>query len=135
MQYAEFKEIASLFEQTDTTYVINFWASWCAPCLEELPLLNQLANSGMPLRVITVSLDRKEAGLKRAPEILQTKAPDLPAIILTDPNDASWGKTVDRVWSGSLPTTVIYKGELRYVYRRAFNTYSDLKGAVEPLAQ
>jgi len=53
--------------------LLNFWASWCAPCVEEAPSLNQLSEKFKPagLVVLGVSIDRKEsqyaAFLKRFP--------------------------------------------------------------------
>ncbi|RXW45699.1 redoxin, partial [Enterococcus faecium] len=45
----------------DTVFVINFWATWCAPCLKELPYFEQLAEKykDKPLKVILLSLDFK----------------------------------------------------------------------------
>ncbi|TXF89033.1 redoxin domain-containing protein [Neolewinella aurantiaca] len=133
--YTDFEDIAGLFtQQSDTTYLINFWATWCKPCREELPLLNQLAREEQDkkLKVVLVSLDTEENAIGRIPAFLRETAPDLASIILTD-EDQSWGKTIDRVWSGSLPTTIIYRADLRYVYRRGFNTYPDVRRALEPL--
>lgn len=135
LSYDKFEDVAGLFhQQSDTTYVINFWATWCKPCREELPLLNQLAQEekDKKLKVILVSLDTEDSAIKRIPAFLAKTAPDLSSIILTD-EDQAWGKTIDRVWSGSLPTTIIYKKDLRYVYRRGFNTYPDVRVALDPL--
>lgn len=135
VRYADFAEIAPLFEQqSDTTYLINFWATWCKPCREELPLLQRLAQerSDQAFQVVLISLDTEEGAIARIPSFLLEAAPDLPAIILTDESQ-EWGKTIDRVWNGSLPTTIIYRGQLRYIYRRAFNSYPDLNTAIEPL--
>ena len=43
----------------DTVYVINFWATWCAPCVKELPYFEALLekNSEKPFKQILVSLD------------------------------------------------------------------------------
>lgn len=134
-RYADFSEISSLFQQQrDTTYLINFWATWCKPCREELPLLQRLAQEreGQALQVVLISLDTEEGAIARIPAFLQEAAPDLPAIVLTDEGQ-EWGKTIDRAWNGSLPTTIIYRGQLRYIYRRAFNSYPDLNTAMEPL--
>jgi len=133
--YEDFADVEPLFHQTsDTTYVINFWATWCKPCREELPFLQQLARAedGKKLRVVLVSLDTETGAIGRIPAYLKETAPDLATIVLTD-NDPAWGKTIDRVWTGNLPTTIIYRGNLRYVYRRGFNTYIDLRTALEPL--
>ena len=134
--YDSFAAVAPLFEQTgDTTYVSNFWATWCKPCREEIKLLEELAtrSADRPLKVVLVSLDREQSALQRLPAFLAATGPSLSSIVLTDADDATWGKTIDRVWSGSLPTTIIYRGQLRYVYRRAFNTLADLERAVKAL--
>ena len=136
VRYADFAELAPLFEQqNDTVYVINFWATWCRPCREEIPYLQQLAEEAAdrPLQVVLVSLDTAANAIDRIPAYLQRTAPRPASVILTDPDDAVWGKTIDRVWSGNLPTTIIYRRALRYVYRRNFRTYADLQRALEPL--
>ena len=134
--YDNFARIASLFRQnSDTTYLVNFWATWCKPCREEIGYLQQLAQEDhpKPLEIVLVSLDQETGAIERIPSLLTELAPDLSSIVLTDTSDATWGPTIDRVWSGSLPTTIIYRGQLRYVYRRAFNTYTDLDRAMEPM--
>ena len=134
VRYAAFADLEPLFYQDDdTTYVINFWATWCAPCREELPLLEQYAReTAGQTRVVLVSLDTEESAIARIPAFLEKTAPSLAAVILTD-EDPAWGKTIDRVWTGNLPTTIIYRGDRRYVYRRNFRTYPDLRDAVRPL--
>lgn len=133
--YENFADVAGLFnQQSDTTYLINFWATWCRPCREEIPLLQKLAreHADAKIQVVLVSLDTEPSAIERIPPFLEKEAPELPTIVLTD-EDPAWGKTIDRVWSGSLPTTIIYRKDLRYVYRREFRTYVDLQGAVAPL--
>lgn len=133
--YEAYEELAPLFEQaSDTTYLINFWATWCKPCLEELPLLREVAAAyaDEPFRVVLVSLDRKPEAIARIPEFLSQQDIDLPTVVLTDEN-SEWMRELDEHWSGQLPTTFIYRGELRYVYRRPFATLPDVKDAVAPL--
>ena len=134
-KYAEYAALDPLFRQNDdTTYVINFWATWCRPCLEELPLLQQLQDEhgDAPLRVVLVSLDTEEGAIKRIPGFLANQRIDLPTVVLTD-ESAGWKRELDEKWDGSLPTTVIYRQGLRYVYRRPFMGWQDLVAAVDPL--
>ena len=134
-RYAAYPEIDPLFRQdNDTTYVINFWATWCRPCLEELPVLQQLQeeSEGRPLRVVLVSLDTEDGAIDRIPGFLAKQGIELPTVVLTD-ESASWKRELDEKWDGSLPTTVIYRGGLRYVYRRPFMGREDLAAAVAPL--
>ena len=58
--YEKFSELESLFQfENDTTYVINFWATWCKPCIEELPYFESLHKKyqDKKVRVVLVSLD------------------------------------------------------------------------------
>jgi thiol-disulfide isomerase/thioredoxin len=50
-----FKRISS----TDTIYVVNFWATWCKPCVEELPIFDSLnlEVKGQAIKVLLVNLD------------------------------------------------------------------------------
>ena len=59
----ELKDLAGhahkLSELRGSIVVVNFWATWCAPCREELPLLSQLSHqyAGKNLRFIAISAD------------------------------------------------------------------------------
>ncbi|WP_116127091.1 redoxin domain-containing protein [Lewinella sp. IMCC34183] len=134
--YATYEAVAPLFAQTnDTTYLINFWATWCKPCLEELPLLQELSDgrtADEALRVILVSLDTEPGAIARIPEYLSGRGIKLPTVVLTD-ESPGWMRDLDEKWDGSLPTTFVYRGPLRYIYRRPWRTLPDVRAAVAPL--
>ena len=46
---------------SDTVYVLNFWATWCAPCVEELPSFEKLnkAYAGKPVKEVLINTDFK----------------------------------------------------------------------------
>ncbi|MEM9837156.1 MAG: TlpA disulfide reductase family protein [Bacteroidota bacterium] len=134
--YDSFDDIAPLFEQqNDTVYVINFWSTWCKPCVEEMPYFVQLAEDyqGQPLRIVLVSLDFKKDITTKLPKFIEKLPLDLPVVALTDKNQSDWIERVDRRWSGTIPVTVIYRNGQRTFIDTPFKTYQDLKGQVESL--
>lgn len=92
----------------DTTYIINFFATWCAPCIQEIPVLNTFysKNSNTKNKLILVSLD-KIAALK----FLQKKVDKLnikaPVFLLNANSDYAWLPQIDTRWQGSIPATMV----------------------------
>ncbi|WP_238749725.1 TlpA family protein disulfide reductase [Neolewinella maritima] len=132
--YDRYEALAPILAQrNDTTYLINFWATWCKPCLDELPLLQELSDeTDGPLRLILISLDTDTAAIARIPDYLARRGIDLPTVVLTDDRQ-DWKTALDEHWDGTLPTSFIYRNELRYIYRRNFRTLPDVREAVRPL--
>src|SRR4051812_44192108 len=53
-------------QKNDTLYVVNFWATWCKPCVEELPYFQKAfqAFQSQPVKIILVSMDMKKQGVQ-----------------------------------------------------------------------
>ncbi len=111
----------------DTTYVINFWATWCAPCMKELPGFSRLVEEykGQKIRVVLVCLDLKSrVDSELLPFLKKNKI--LPMVVLLDdPDFNSWIDRVSPDWSGSIPATLIFKGNKRGFYEKSFE-YAEL---------
>lgn len=103
--YNSFDDIAPLFNQNDgRTYVINFWATWCKPCVEEMPYFEQLVKEAGPdTEVIAVSLDFKKDIETKLKTFVDAR-PDLPPVIaLADGKYNNWIDRVSPEWSGAIP--------------------------------
>jgi thiol-disulfide isomerase/thioredoxin len=86
--------------------LVNLWATWCAPCIRELPSLAKLQDAlgGKDFAVLTIALDEPDAA-KVAPFLAQHGAANLPALI--DGN-----RTIDKVMPVSaLPTSFLVDKE------------------------
>ncbi len=99
----------------DTTYVINFWATWCSPCVKEIAYFEDLhrAYAGEALQVILVSLDFPNQKDQRVLPFIEEKGISAPVVLITDLDYNGWIDLVDPSWSGALPATLIYKKDKR----------------------
>lgn len=133
LEIYDFEELKPFLETTsDTTYVINFWATWCAPCVKELPYFEKLYHqySGKNVEVILVSLDfpnKYESHLKPFMAKNHLKAR---VIALDDPNSNQWIPQIDPNWSGAIPATLIYNKDKRRFYEQTF-TYEELESELK----
>lgn len=119
-----YKELKPYLNQKDnTTYVVNFWATWCAPCVKELPYFENIQKNygSKNVKVILVSLDfpdKKETALL---PYVKKKNLQSKVLHLDDPNEQFWIADVSEDWSGAIPATLIYNKERREFYEQSFS--------------
>ncbi len=131
-----FKQLEPLLTQkNDTTYVINFWATWCKPCIEEMPAFNQLHTNYVKkkVRVILVSLDFGKDYQSRVKSFAERHSLKSKIVILDDPNSNAWIDKVSPDWSGALPATLIYNKNKRLFFEQSF-TYEELEKEVKKVS-
>ena len=117
-----------LKKQNDTTYVVNFWATWCVPCVEELPNFEKLNADykDKKVKVILVSIDFPKMVESNLLPFIKKHELKSEVVHLNDPDANSWINKVDSTWSGAIPATVIYKKDKRNFYEKSF-TFEELK--------
>lgn len=113
----------------DTTYIINFWATWCAPCVKELPYFEELAlkYETKPFKQILVSLDFKKQIDSRVIPFIMEENIESEVVILADGKANNWIDRVDPTWSGAIPITLIYRGDEKLFYEQEFHSVDELE--------
>lgn len=109
-------------KNNDTTYIINFWATWCRPCVKELPYITSLEKkyADKKIKVTLVSLDfKKNYGKMLA--FLKKRNITTSTVLLNAPDANAWIDKVDKSWTGSIPATIIFNSTKREFYEKEFH--------------
>jgi len=123
-----------LNQRNDTVYVINFWATWCTPCVKELPSFNKIqqAYKKEKVKILLVSMDFSDKIKSQLIPFIRKNNLTPEVILLDAPNENSWITEIDSKWSGSVPATLIYKNKKRDFYSKPM-TYNSLKTEINRL--
>jgi thiol-disulfide isomerase/thioredoxin len=91
-------------------YVVNFWATWCAPCIAELPGFQKISKEYDPEKVsfIMVSLDFPGQVQKQLVPFLKKNMITLDVRVMTDLDYNAWIEKVDPSWQGNIPATLFF---------------------------
>lgn len=114
-------ETISLDKLHDDLVVINFWASWCQPCLEEIPSLVQFSKSeiGKKIKYITISGD-EESSKDKAIKVINKYKMNFPVIWDFD------GKVFEKFNISAVPVTIVLKkGNVLKVYNEPVDFQSE----------
>lgn len=119
-------------KNNDTLYVVNFWATWCDPCVHEIPYFQTAYQKykGHKVKMVFVSLN----SLKELSKVEQftTDKNLLPEVLLLNggnPND--WIDKVDSSWSGAIPATIMYKHGKKLYFHEGELTQEVLNKTIE----
>ncbi|UPT70152.1 MAG: TlpA family protein disulfide reductase [Flavobacterium sp. JAD_PAG50586_2] len=123
-KFADFEK--NVIRNDENVYVINFWATWCAPCIKELPYFEKLHQQNKNVKVILVSLDSRKDLEKKLIPFIKKKELTAEVILLSDKDYNSWIDKIDKSWSGSIPATLIIKGNQKLFAERDFESYAAL---------
>ncbi len=91
--------------------VVTFWATWCEPCRDEYPMLNELAKQYAPqgLKVVGISLDQNgESDQILMRRFLARYKPIFPNYRKKQGDEGGFIQAVMPGWNGSIPATFFY---------------------------
>jgi thiol-disulfide isomerase/thioredoxin len=93
----------------DTVYIVNFWATWCVPCVKELPAFNILHDlyKGKPVKVILMSFDFKEQYPEQLQNWVKKKKLRPEVVWFNESNPTTYIPKIAPEWEGGLPVTLL----------------------------
>ena len=137
VQVIKFEQFRTMTERvSDTTYVFNFFATWCDPCKHEFPAFQKWAaqNTGKKCVLSFISLDFKKDLKRSLAPWLEKQHVENDVFLLDEPDYNSWISRIDSTWSGSLPMTLVVNHEagIWNVYPQEFDLKM-LQQVISPL--
>jgi thiol-disulfide isomerase/thioredoxin len=132
----KFGDLATMMSQkNDTTYIFNFFATWCVPCVKEFPAFQRFSAryADKKMKLIFVSLDFKKDFSKRLLPFLKKNHVRNEVVLLDETDYNSWIDRVDTNWDGNLPATLVINNgkHIHQMFAKEF-TYGSLETAMKP---
>lgn len=118
----------------DTTIVINFWATWCTSCVEELPCFDELRTfyGTQNVQVVLVSLDFKSQLEKKFIPFLKRQRLKSEVALMADQDLNTWIPMIHDTWDGAIPATFVYKGKRSLFKLGKFENLEELEIFIRP---
>jgi thiol-disulfide isomerase/thioredoxin len=110
------KDMDSIITNVNKPTIFNFWATFCKPCIEELPYFQKLAKKydSAGLQLILVSLDAKEMYPKKIEAFIKRFKITAPVVFLDETNADKFCPVVDERWSGAIPASLFVNNATGY---------------------
>jgi len=126
IEYIKIPQLTEILNNPDNKlFVVNFWATWCLPCIKELPSFEKVAIEYDPAKVkfILVSLDFPSQIEDRLIPFLKKNKVTLDVVVMTDVDYNSWIDLVDPLWQGNIPATLFLNNatQKRYFHMGTVN--------------
>jgi thiol-disulfide isomerase/thioredoxin len=133
VNFDELQKILST--KKDKLVVVNFWATWCPPCVAELPHFMEVNNEYADqdsYEMILVSLDKASDLETSVRKMIDKLNLTTDVYILNDNKRMNeWIPAIDAGWSGAIPATVFYKNNKKVLFVEGQMTKEELKNEIE----
>lgn len=130
ISFPEFERIVNT--PSNKIRVYNFWATWCGPCVKEMPYFENIQAEDSSIELVFISMDdgRKP---ERVTSFLEKKGIKAPVYLLNDVDYNKWIDKVDPSWSGAIPATLFIKADGTKSFHEGEVTEIELKSIINQL--
>jgi thiol-disulfide isomerase/thioredoxin len=107
--------------------LVHVWASWCAPCLQELPSFDALAERARArgVEILALAVDTEYRDVARVADVLRARAPHLAPVIADHGGSPEFFALFSPTWRGTIPATFVFARNGKV--HRAFPVFADPK--------
>lgn len=109
-------KLQDFMAKSDSVLVINFWATFCKPCIEEIPYFESIVQKyqDKKVKLLLVSLDLKDEYPKNIKAFVARNKYSSQVVWLNETNADYFCPKVDKAWSGGIPSTLLINRKTGY---------------------
>lgn len=132
IELISFDSLNTRIQRSDKLTVVNFWASWCKPCLAEMPVFERLHQEfgDKEVEVILANLDFNSKVTSLVSPLVKERRLQSRVVHITDTDPNTWINKVDSSWSGAIPATVVFDKEKKIFFKEGEITYEEIKKVI-----
>lgn len=119
-------------KKSDKIRIYNFWATWCAPCVKEMPAFERVRSADPEVELLFISLDDGRRP-ERVTAFIEKRGVKSPVFLLDDVDFNSWINKVSEKWSGAIPATLFVKPNGERIFHEGDLDENELKEIISQL--
>ncbi len=110
------KDVVMMMDTATNPLIINFWATWCQPCIHEIPWFENAIEEikDKNVQLVLVSLDFKTDYPKELEDFVTKKGYKAKVVWLNETNADLFCPPIDKEWNGNIPVTVMINNKKKY---------------------
>ncbi len=114
------KDVKAIMDTTAGPLIINFWASWCGPCIREIPWFDSIiSKKNSRVKIVLVSLDFATEYPKKLTAFVKKQGYKGEIVFLNETNADYFIPAIDKKWTGEIPASIFINNSKKYY--RLFN--------------